>query len=155
MYAAMRPASPLRSRRGVAAVDDDVLDLAGAVAAEGCGRLVLGRVEAGDRLLEGRKLDHHVAGEFLRTFHDLKTPAARQHLAAVLVEDRPQRVGVLLVFDRIDHARARYPIGRHRKLLGTHGPDIGTLRLDFTHRSTAQFSDSPTLSNRGNAWPAA
>src|ERR1700716_3800662 len=91
------------SARGrVAAVDHEGLDLAGAVAAEGGGGLVFGRLEAGDALLEGREFDHHEAMEFFRTFHDLKASAARQHLGAVFGEDRRQRIGVFLVFDRIE-----------------------------------------------------
>jgi hypothetical protein len=40
------------TRGRVAALDDEGLDLAGAIAAEGGGRLVFGRGEAGDALLE-------------------------------------------------------------------------------------------------------
>src|SRR5438270_301051 len=88
------------SARGcVAAVDHEGLDLTGAVAAEGGGRLIFGRREAGDALLESRELDHHEAMEFFRPLHDLKAPAPRQHLAAVFDEDRRQRIGVFLVFD--------------------------------------------------------
>ena len=41
--------------RRVAALDDDVLDNAAAVAAEAGGFLILGRLEAGDALLQGRE----------------------------------------------------------------------------------------------------
>jgi hypothetical protein len=78
--------------RGVTALDDHVLDLAGAAAAERGRSLVFGRVETADRLLEGRKLDHDEAVEFLRPFQDLIASAAGQNLAAVGREDGRKRV---------------------------------------------------------------
>src|SRR3954454_9492621 len=88
------------SARGcVAAVDHEGLDLAGAVAAEGGGRLVFGRREAGDALLETGEFDHDEAVEFVRSFDDLKTPAPGQILAVVFGENRRQGISLFLVFD--------------------------------------------------------
>src|SRR5437667_12621190 len=97
--------------------DDDVLDLAGAVAAERRRLVVFGRGEAGDRLFEGRKLDDDEAMESLRPFHDAELAAAREHLAAVAGNDARHEVGVFLVLDGIDDPRPGDPIGRHRNLL--------------------------------------
>src|SRR5436190_207652 len=108
---------PQLTRRGVAALDHDGLDLAGAVTAEGRGLVVFRRGEAGDALLEGREFDHDETVKLVRPFHDLETPPARQDLAAIFGEDRRQAVGVFLVFGRIDDARARDPIGWHSALL--------------------------------------
>src|SRR5438445_5986152 len=72
----------------IPAVDDDGLDFAGAGAAEGGGTAVFVGGEAGDTLLEGRKLDDDEAVELVRPLHDLKAPAPRQDLAAVLGDDR-------------------------------------------------------------------
>src|SRR5690348_909822 len=109
----MPAAPPGSTRRGFAAFDHDGFDLARAVAAEGGGLVVFFRREAGDALLEGGELDDHEAVEFLGAFHDLVTPAARQHLAAVLGENRRDAIRVFLVLDRIDDPRARYPVSRH------------------------------------------
>src|SRR6266851_3698628 len=84
------------------------------VAAEGRGLFVLLRVEAGDALFERRELDDDEAVEFLRAFEGLIAPAAREHLRAVLREDRRHAVRVLLVFHGIVDFGARYPIGGHR-----------------------------------------
>src|SRR6266478_4674157 len=86
-------------------------------AAERGGLPVLLRVEAGDALLESRELDDDEAVEFLRAFEDLVAPAAREHLRAVLREDRGHAVGVLSVFHGIVDFSAGYPIGRHGFLL--------------------------------------
>src|SRR5258708_6226732 len=75
---------------------------------------VFRRIEAGDALLQGRELDDDEAVESLRAFEGLITPAAREHLRAVLREDRGHAVGVLPVFHRIVDFGARYPIGGHR-----------------------------------------
>src|SRR5882672_7423510 len=83
---------------------------------------VLLRVEAGDALLEGRELDDDEAVESLRTFESLIARAAREHLRAVLREDRGYAVRVLLVFHGIVDLGARYPIGRHGFLLTKAGP---------------------------------
>lgn len=56
---------------------------------------VLDRFVAGDRLLEARELDDDEAVKFLRALEDLA--AARQDLAAELLEDARYQVGVLLV----------------------------------------------------------
>src|SRR6266581_1354094 len=77
------------------------------------GLLVFARVEALDALFERRKLDHDEAVEFLGTFEDPVAPAAREHLGAVLREDRRHAVGVLLVLDRIVDFSAGYPVGGH------------------------------------------
>src|SRR6516164_3294568 len=103
--------------RRIAAFDHDGLDLARAVAAEGRGAVVFGRGEAGDALLEGRKLDHHEALELGRSFHDLIAAAARKHLAAELGDDGRHEIGVLLVFDGIVDLRPRNPISRHGDVL--------------------------------------
>ena len=60
--------------------------------------------KAGDPLLEGRKFDHDEALELVRSFHNLKTSAACQHLAAVLGDDAGDKVGVLFVDDGVDNA---------------------------------------------------
>src|SRR6267154_1789057 len=80
-------------------------------AAEGRGLLVFRGVEAGDALLERRELDDDEAVEFLRAFEGLVAPAAREHLRAVLREDRRHAVRVLPVFRGIVDFGARYPIG--------------------------------------------
>src|SRR6516165_7426798 len=103
--------------RRIAAFDHDGLDRARAVAAEGRGAVVFGRGEAGDALLEGRKLDHHEALELGRSFHDLIAAAARKHLAAELGDDGRHEIGVLLVFDGIVDLRPRNPISRHGDVL--------------------------------------
>src|SRR5216684_1131595 len=74
---------------------------------------VLLRIEAGDALLEGRELDDDEAVESLRAFESLIVPAAREHLRAVLREDRGHAVRVLLVFHGIVDFGAGYPVGRH------------------------------------------
>ena len=50
------------------------------------GLKVFGRFVAADRLLEARELDDDEAVEFLRTLEDLELAAARQDLAAELLE---------------------------------------------------------------------
>src|SRR6266571_4556845 len=82
-------------------------------AAERGGLPVLLRVEARDALLEARELDDDEAVESLRAFEGLITPSAREHLRAVLREDRGHAVGVLLVFHRIVDFGAGYPVGGH------------------------------------------
>ena len=74
---------------------------------------VLGRFVAGDRLLEARELDDDEAVEFLRALEDLELAAARQELAAELLEDAWYQVGVLLSLIGIIDLRARDPIGDH------------------------------------------
>ena len=70
------------------ALDDDDLQLARAVLlAVRRGLKVLGRFVAGDRLLEARELDDDEAVEFLRALEDLELAAARQDLAAELLEN--------------------------------------------------------------------
>src|SRR5258705_252609 len=89
-------------RRAFSRLDHHQLVLARLVPAAKLGRLlVLLRVEAGDALLEGRELDDDEAVEPLRTLEGLIAPAAREHLRAVLREDRGHAVGVLPVFRRI------------------------------------------------------
>src|SRR5262245_14265843 len=83
------------------AFDHDGFDFASATATKGGGLVVFRRFEAGDALLEGRKFDHYETTEFVRAFHDLKTSAAGQYLAAKLCENVGHKVSVLLVFDRI------------------------------------------------------
>src|SRR5258707_11627508 len=101
-------------RRGVSGFDHHQLVLPDAVsAAKGRGLLVFLRVEAGDALLERRKLDHDEAVEFLWTFEDPVAPAAREHFGSVLREDRRNAVGVLPVLDRIVDFGAGYPVGGH------------------------------------------
>src|SRR5437773_3230846 len=102
-------------RRAFSRLDHHQLVLARLVPAAKLGRLlVLLRVEAGDSLLEGRELDDDEAVEPLRALEDLIAPAAREHLRAVLREDRGHSVRVLLVFRRIVDFAAGYPIGGHR-----------------------------------------
>src|SRR5262249_8362895 len=100
--------------RRIPGFDHDGFDLAGAAAAEGGGAVVLVGGEAGDALLEGGKLDHYEAVKFVRAFHDLVAPAARQHLAAELGNDAGYQVRVLLVFDRVVDLGTGNPVGRHR-----------------------------------------
>src|SRR5258708_1449616 len=68
---------------------------------------------AGARLLEARELDDDEAVEFLRALDDLELAAARQDLAAELLEDAWHQVGVLFVLVGIVDLRARYPISDH------------------------------------------
>ena len=77
------------------------------------GLKVLGRVVAADRLLETREFDDDEAVEFLRAPKDLELAAARQELAAELLEDAWYQVGVLLSLIGIIDLRARDPIGDH------------------------------------------
>src|SRR6266436_5920541 len=86
-------------------------------AAKRRGLPVLLRVEARDALLEARELDDDEAVEFLLSFESLVAAAAREHLLAVLREDRRHAVRVLLVFHGIVDFGAGYPIGRHGFLL--------------------------------------
>src|SRR5215813_1825922 len=103
------------ARRWVSdALDDDDLQLARAVLlAVRRGLKIFGRFVAGDRLLEARELDDDEAAEFLRALEDLELAAARQELAAELLEDAWHEVGVLLVLIGIVDLRARDPIGDH------------------------------------------
>src|SRR5258707_13899987 len=71
------------------------------LAAEGRGLLVLPGVEAGDALFERRELDDDEAVEFLRAFEGLVAPAAREHLRAVLRQDRGHAGGVFPVLHGI------------------------------------------------------
>jgi hypothetical protein len=101
-------------RRVSDAFDDDDLQFARAVVlAVRRGIEVLGRFVAGDRLLEARELDDDEAVEFLRAPKDLELAAARQELAAELLEDAWYQVGVLLSLIGIIDLRARDPIGDH------------------------------------------
>src|SRR5262245_42922876 len=68
---------------------------------------------AGDRLLEARELDDDEAVEFLRALENLELAAARQDLAAELLQDAWYQVGVLLVLIGIVDLRACDPIGGH------------------------------------------
>ena len=77
------------------------------------GLKVLGRFVAGDRLLEARELDDDEAVEFLRALEDLELAAARQDLAAELLENAWCQVGLLLVLIGIVDLRARDPKGDH------------------------------------------
>src|SRR5262245_13998870 len=96
------------------ALDDDDLQLARAVLlAVRRGLEVLGRFVAGDRLLEARELDDDEAVEFLRALEDLELAAAREELAAELLEDAWCQVGVLLVLIGIVALPPRDPIGDH------------------------------------------
>src|SRR6478735_9599907 len=80
------------------ALDDDDLQLARAVLLAVCrGLKVFGRLVAADRLLEARELDDHEAVEFFRALEDLALAAARQELAAELLEDAWYQVRVLFV----------------------------------------------------------
>src|SRR3979490_36665 len=112
-------------RRAFSRLDHHQLVLTRLVlAAEAGGLLVFLGVEAGDALLEGRELDDDEAVESLRAFEGLIAPAAREHLRAVLREDRGHAVRVLLVFHGIVDFRAGYPIGRHGFLLMGTSPAI-------------------------------
>src|SRR5712691_7165041 len=91
-------------------------------AAKRRGLPVLLRVEARDALLEGRELDDDEAVESLRAFENLIAPAAREHLRAVLREDRGHAVRVLLVFHGIVDFGAGYPVSRHGALLTRSSP---------------------------------
>src|SRR5579871_1345867 len=98
----------------ISAIDHDCLHFAGAIgAAEGGGLIVFVGLEAGDALLEGRKLDDYEALKLLRSLHDLITPAACQNLAAVLGDDGRHEIGVLLIGDRIVDLGSCDPIGWH------------------------------------------
>src|SRR5207237_3650135 len=104
--------------RRVSAIDDDILHFADAIAAPMFGGLsVLLRLEAGDRLLEGWKLDHDVAMKILRAFHDPVAAAAREDLGAMLPEYLWKRVRIFLVFDRVIDFRMGNPICRHGRRL--------------------------------------
>src|SRR6476646_11338170 len=96
------------------ALDDGDLQLARAVLLAVRRRLkVLERVVASHRLLETRELDDDEAAEFIRALENLELAAARQDLAAKLLEDARYLVGVLLVLIGIIDLRARDPIGDH------------------------------------------
>src|SRR6185437_16656377 len=96
------------------ALDDDDLQLAYAVLlAVRRGLAVLARFVAGDRLLEARERDDDETVKFLRALEDLEPAAARQELAAELLQDAGRQVGVLLVLIGIVDLRARDPISGH------------------------------------------
>src|SRR5258706_10720404 len=136
-------------RRAFSRLDHDQLVFPRVVLApEGCGIPILLRVEAGDALLEGRELDDDEAVEFLGAFEGLVTPAARQHLRAVLVEDRGHAVRGLPGFHGILGCGAGYPIGRHGFLLMRAGPGFrGGGRSPHRHprcRDRRPRRDSPS-----------
>src|SRR6476619_5836219 len=99
--------------RRVAAFDDHLLDDTPAIAPVCRSRLIFGRCMARRRLLESRKLDHHVALEIFGAFDDFVAPAAREHLAAEFRDDAGDEIGVLLVFDRIVDPAAGEPVCGH------------------------------------------
>src|SRR5215470_16367942 len=98
---------------GIAAFHHDGLDFPRPIAAERRGFFVLWRLEARDALLERIEFYHHEAMEFVGPLHDLEAPAAGEYAAPIFGEDSRDMVGVLLVFDGIDDARTRHPIGGH------------------------------------------
>ena len=100
--------------RRVPALDNHILDNPSAVATEDARFLVLGRLEAGNPLLERRELDHDESVEVVRPFIDLIPATTRQDLAAVLGDDWRHEVGVFLVLDRIGNARTRDRAARLR-----------------------------------------
>ena len=108
-------------RRGAAGFHDDGFDFAGAIAAERRGLVIFFGFEAGDALFQRRKFNHHEAVERVGTLHDLEAPAAGQHLAAMFGDDGGDAVGVFLVFDGIDDAGTRNPIGGHGTSWTCHG----------------------------------
>src|SRR6204780_6024972 len=147
------PAPPPRSgkildRGRFAAFDDDVFDLAGAVAAEGGRLLVFLRMETGHAGFEGWEFDDDEAGEFLRPFHDLVTAAARQHPALMLGDDGGNAVGIFLVLDRIDDARTRHPVSRHAFL-----PMIVVAARECLKRVSAARQRASTRSTTPGASP--
>ena len=73
--------------RRVAAVDCDELDFTGPAPAERSSLFIFRGLEALDALLEGREFDHHKTIELVRTFHDLKPPAAGQKPPSVFGDD--------------------------------------------------------------------
>src|SRR5262249_18265067 len=83
------------------AFHDHVLDDTGAAATVRGGRLVLGRLEACDALLERRKFNDDEAVKGFRPLHDLIAPAARQDLPPITSDDVRNEIGVLLVLDGI------------------------------------------------------
>src|SRR5437868_115946 len=87
------PIEAALTRRGVAALDHDGLDLAAAVASKGCDGLIFGGFEAGDPLLERWELNHHKAMKLVGSLQDLEAPAPRQHLAAVPGDDGRHAIG--------------------------------------------------------------
>src|SRR3954465_12473051 len=68
---------------------------------------------AANRLLQARELDDDEAVEFLRALEDLEFAAARQDLAAELLQDARYLLAVLLGLVRIVGLRARDPISDH------------------------------------------
>src|SRR5665213_1915764 len=109
-----RPAQLLQCRiTGSNALDHNGLDLTGSAAPECRGSIIFRRGEAGDALLEGRKLNHNKALEFIGAFHDLKLAPAGQHLAAEFGENAGNLVGVFFVFDRVVDLGTGNPISRH------------------------------------------
>src|SRR6516165_3132155 len=101
-------ASVSRSCR-IATLHDHSLHLAGSGAAKSRGRVIFGRREAGDALLERRKLDDDKAVEFVRPFHDLIAAAAGKHFPAVLGDNGWNEIGIVFVFDRIVDLGTRNP----------------------------------------------
>src|SRR5260370_21162898 len=104
----------LYSLRRVAAIDNDRLHSARAGAAKRGGFVVFLRREASDALLESWEFDHDEALEFVRPFHDLKTAAAGQNLAAIFGDDRRHAIRVFLVRGGIVDLGTRDPISWHR-----------------------------------------
>src|SRR5271169_1442792 len=85
------------ARRRVAAFYDDILDDPRACTAER-GRLLIGvGLEAVDRGLHGRKLDHDKTVKRVWSFHDPVSAAARKDLAAMLRDEGRDAVGVFLI----------------------------------------------------------
>src|SRR6185437_13231109 len=95
------------------AFDHNGFDLTSPAAAKRRSPVIFRRGKAGSALLQRRKLNHNEPLEFVRTFHDLETPATRQHPAAEFGDDGGHQIGVFLVLDRIVDFRTRNPIGRH------------------------------------------
>src|SRR5262249_16254284 len=111
-----------------------------------CGLQVLARFVAGDRLLEGRELDDDEAVEFLRALEDLELAAARQELAAELLEDAGCQVSGLLVLIGIVDLRARDPVADHLILHPTFAP------LPAQGYSASLLRGSGLSRANGSAW---
>src|SRR5262249_55226185 len=86
---------------GLNPLNHDGFDLARTAPPECSGVFVFRRCKTGDDLLKGGKFDHDDTREFVRTFHDLKTPTPSQYLAAELCNDCGHKVRVLLVLDGV------------------------------------------------------
>src|SRR5579885_3100654 len=98
---------------GLNALNHDRFDFTRTAATEGGRAVVFRRLEARHPLLESGKFDHDETMEFVRTFHNLKSAAARKHLAAELGDDGRHQIGVLLVFDWIVDFGTGNPVGGH------------------------------------------